>query len=271
MNSLSFFLLKNYSRFFARPFFRGLNTFLFRLGTTGLGIHSHSSGERYFYKKILPHLVKDSQPVFIDAGAFIGRNSELLKKIFPGAFIYLFEPNPRCYEMLRKIETPEIKTFNIALGKKSEKRKLFDRKSNDLTMHSSLYHEVISDIHESEFVEYETEVTTLDKFTDLHSLEHIDFLKIDTEGNELNILKGANKIIKNSSLDIIQFEFNSMNVISRTHFHDFRQLLQEYKLYRMLPKGIIELENDILNTELFGLQNIVAISNRLNIEKNILS
>jgi FkbM family methyltransferase len=35
------------------------------------------------------------------------------------------------------------------------------------------------------------EITTLDIFVQKHSIQHIDYLKIDTEGYEINVLKGA--------------------------------------------------------------------------------
>jgi len=56
-----------------------------------------------------------------------------------------------------------------------------------------------------------------------------------------------------------------MNVISRTFMRDFTSLLSNYQLHRLLPDGMMKLNNCILDTEIFGFQNIVAVN------KNILN
>lgn len=50
-----------------------------------------------------------------------------------------------------------------------------------------------------------------------------------------------------------------MNTVSRIFFRDFSQLLKGYRLYRMLPNGIVKLNSNITLTEIYGLQNVVAI------------
>jgi hypothetical protein len=99
----------------------------------------------------------------------------------------------------------------------------------------------------------------LDLFCKERQISQIDFLKIDTEGHELSVLKGASHLISKKNIKLIQFEFNEMNVVSRAYMRDFLGLLANYQLHRLLPDGLLPLNDCVQDTELFGFQNIVAI------------
>jgi hypothetical protein len=61
-------------------------------------------------------------------------------------------------------------------------------------------------------------------------------------------------------ISLVQFEFNEMNVISRTFLRDFVGLLPGYRLYRLLPDGMASLEGEPLFVrEIFAFQNLVAV------------
>lgn len=91
-------------------------------------------------------------------------------------------------------------------------------------------------------------------------IDYIDLLKIDAEGNELEILKGSSNLLKEGRIGYIFFEFNEMNIISRVFFRDFYKLLSNYEIYRLLPKGLILLKDCPVETELFAFQNILAMN-----------
>jgi len=57
----------------------------------------------------------------------------------------------------------------------------------------------------------------------------------------------------------VQFEFNAMNLESRTFFRDLVALLPNYRLHRLLPDGWALLPYTPLTCELFAYQNIVAV------------
>jgi hypothetical protein len=92
------------------------------------------------------------------------------------------------------------------------------------------------------------------------AISHEDLLKIDVEGAELEVLKGAVGAIKAGKIDVIQFEFNEMNVVSRVFFRDFWHVLDGYSFYRLLPFGLFPIRNyRTFFCELFAFQNIVAV------------
>lgn len=71
---------------------------------------------------------------------------------------------------------------------------LYDRGDINGSSHASLHEAVISEIHKQEIVTCEVAVETLDSFTEEHAIRKIDFIKIDTEGSELTVLRGASNV-----------------------------------------------------------------------------
>ena len=261
------FLLNLYIRIFARPEFVNFNLALFQLSLRGLGVLNYQndrvSGEKYLITKILPNLVKSDAPVFIDVGAYIGNYSLTLLEYFPTAIIHAIEPHPRNYSRLTEnLSSSKVKTHNIAFGESCGKFSLYDRDDSDGSQHASLYGEVISEIHKQEIITFDVLVETLDVFAEREKVSHIDFIKIDTEGNEFAVLQGALNLLKQGEIECIQFEMNEMNVVSRIFFNDFRKTLNNYQLYRLLPRGLMPLSTVPLETELFAFQNIIALHKR---------
>jgi FkbM family methyltransferase len=107
-------------------------------------------------------------------------------------------------------------------------------------------------------------LVTLDWFCQQNAVSRIRLLKIDTEGYELEVLKGARGMLERGDIDLIQFEFNEMNPYTRVFFHDFLNILPNYRLCRLLPNALLPLEPYVpLEHELFAFQNIVAIHRSL--------
>ena len=78
----------------------------------------------------------------------------------------------------------------------------FDPKSNYLKFKAKLYQ---TDINNMNYGTELVQTITLDKFITDNNLQKIDLLKIDTEGNEFNVLKGLKKkinIVNNILIEI---------------------------------------------------------------------
>jgi len=119
--------------------------------------------------------------------------------------------------------------------------------------------EVIEEIHKSETIKTEINITTIDDFVKEYNIKEIALLKIDTEGNELSVLQGAVNSLKESIINVIQIEFNEMNIISHTFLRDFIKILPNYKFYRLLPTELLEIKDYTpVYHEIFAFQNIIA-------------
>ena len=71
------------------------------------------------------------------------------------------------------------------------------------------------------------EVITLDNFIDSQKINYIDLLKIDTEGYELNVLKGLSKYYKKIKLIYFEHHYDDM-IVKNYKFKDIHELLKEY-------------------------------------------
>ena len=247
---------------FAFPWFFNLNKALFYLSLRGIGIlnfdseSEYLSGEFDWLRRYLSHI---EIPVIFDVGANIGTYSSNILSMYPKAKIYAFEPHPKSFDQLKNDK--RLQSFNKAIGDQLKQIQLYDYRNKDGSSHASLYKAAIEDLRNESSVCHTVDVTTLDEFCLEHQVQDIDLLKIDTEGNELRCLLGAKKLLQKGSIKAIQFEFNEMNIVSKSTFKDFWDLLRDFKLYRLLPGGrLLEIkEYSPVYCEIYAYQNIVAL------------
>ncbi|MCB9772389.1 MAG: FkbM family methyltransferase [Candidatus Omnitrophica bacterium] len=255
------YILDFYSLIFSRRIFINLNKLLLHLGLRGLGIlnckNFTASGELYFIKTIF--ICKN--PVVLDVGANIGAYSTLVKSFHKEAQIYSFEPHPANFEKLQKIaQTKGFNAFNIGLSNTEGEYPLFDYKDAKGSSHASLYNTVITEIHESESQKTMVKIQRLDDFMDKNKIDKIDLLKIDTEGNEYNVLLGATHLLSTNRIKMIQFEFSQLNMVNRNYMQDFYKLLNGFMFFRILHSGLLPLKKyTSLDYEYFLYQNIIAV------------
>jgi FkbM family methyltransferase len=256
-----------YVSIFAHRFWYRFNLDLYHLALRGLGIlnieNDKLSGERCFLKKVLGNTRKLT---IIDVGANVGNYALLAKSINTNAVIHAIEPMPNTYKRLNTntqgIEG--IKTYNIGMGKSKEQLTMYDY-DDEGSEQASMYQEVITDFFNRQNVkQFNVEVIPLDEFCIAHQINTVNLLKIDTEGYEYNVLIGAKKMLAEKRIEVIHFEFNIMNVVSKVFLRDFLSLLNGYSLFRLLPSGVLPIKKyDPIQHELFAFQNIIAIRNDL--------
>lgn len=267
--------IKNlYTITFGRPFFYRFNYVLFLLGLRGMGFLNYEdnknidSGEKRFLDA---YLKNKNNFVLVDVGANVGGYIKEVMNINPKVSVFGFEPHPVTFEKLKKnieeYSSKNISIFNIGLSNQKQKLFLYDHRDNDGSAHASIHKEVIEQIHRSSSICYEVDVETLDDFVFKHQIEKINLLKIDTEGNELNVLLGANNSLESGLIEVIHFEFNEMNVISSTFFKNFWDLLDDFDFFRVLHDGMHHIPTyNALTCEIFAYQNILAVKKAVGIK-----
>jgi len=256
-------LIEAYVFLFARVRFEKLNKFLFRLSLGGLGMLNYKtskvSGEKAFLKKLLTQ----KSGVVIDVGANQGGYALEALSVNEGLKVYAFEPHPITFSSLAKnvSNRSNVVPINKGMSAKNGILQLYDYPNEDGSEHASLFQDVITEIHGAgSAVAHEVELTTLDGFLESEKITEILLLKIDTEGNELEVLRGGANAIAQRKIKVIHFEFNEMNVASRVFFRDFWKILEAYRFYRLLPNEMLEIKSYTpLSCEMFAYQNIVAI------------
>jgi FkbM family methyltransferase len=256
------FLARAYVAIFGRKMFYRWNSTLLLLAARGMCVtdamvQAIGPAENTFLRR----WATISPLTVFDVGASVGGYSGFLKQLCPKAQIWAFEPHPETFKRLSvEAATNGFVAIQAGLGDKSGGGRLYDYASGSGSPHASLYREVIEGIHHSDAIAVEVDITTIDELLSSGSPGTLNLLKVDAEGHELAILKGASKSIAERKIDVIQFEFNEMNVVSRVFLHDFYEALPGYSFYRMVVDGLAPLGNYRARThELFFSHNIVAI------------
>ena len=143
-----------------------------------------------------------------------GKTKEPFYKIldyFPHSKIIGFEIDKRVCDKMNSEASEGIKYYPYALGKANEKKKLYNTQA---PMCTSLYkpnEKLISLYNNLDFAylknETEIETITLDNFISKNSIDNLDFIKIDTQGSELDIFNGGKNSLKNVVKIICEVEF----------------------------------------------------------------
>lgn len=88
--------------------------------------------------------------------------------------------------------------------------------------------------------EIKVDLITGAEFCIQKGISKIDFLKIDVEGLEFQVLKGFLDFIENQKIKVVQFEYGPMNIESRTFLKDFYDFLgpKGYQIGKLYPDGV---------------------------------
>jgi FkbM family methyltransferase len=148
--------------------------------------------------------IKEDSTV-IDAGANIGGFSVFAATLAPRGRVYSFEPAPESFAVLKKnIETySNVTAFQLGLGDAKKTTDLilsYRPEANSLIdsgMVTSFDH---ADPGKSGWKgDVKVNITTIDDFVLEQDLKRVDFIKIDTEGYEKQIIAGAKRTIRRFS------------------------------------------------------------------------
>lgn len=139
--------------------------------------------------------------VMFDVGANVGQSAEAFLSAYPGARAFCFEPvNASFTELSQRFGQDErVRLFQMAMGADSG---VADIAVAGTATGATLMTPATNDFHESESIE----VGTLDAFCESEGVSAIDYLKIDTEGYDLEVLKGAERLLADGIPGVIEVE-----------------------------------------------------------------
>lgn len=186
---------------------------------------------------IVDNNITKDDPVIFDIGSNIGSFTSLMCKRYPNGIIYAFEPQRLIFQMacgnMALNNFNNVYLYNIGLGKENKsieihepdysKRRDYGTFSlvNDMKFDTSKFTSVI-------------DVVTLDWFVEKYGINVIDFLKIDAEGMDIDVLIGARRAINKFKPTILVEHINPSGSL-------YDELVNELNGYSLL-----EVNNNIL-------------------------
>lgn len=184
----------------------------------------NSNGERYIIEALFRRWSKEKIHVVIfDVGAYRGAYLEMLlataKKFNLSCEFHAFEPQKVCYvELVRKFGA--FKNFHLNnVGISDVDGELSLWYEEDKRSQASSY------IKTKNSTEEKIKVIRLDKYIEENKIGKIDFIKIDTEGNDYKVLLSLGDYLQPSFISFIQFEYGEVYIYSRNTLFDFYNLL----------------------------------------------
>jgi FkbM family methyltransferase len=144
------------------------------------------------------------EAVCVDVGCHKGLYLDPMRRQATRGLFFAFEPIPYLYDLLsaKYRNDSRVKLFNMALSAASGSAELFIN-ATDMGLSGLNKREGRSGIDRDRLRKVVVPVGTLDEVL---GDRHIDFIKIDVEGAEFDVLRGARRILE-SSRPLILFEF----------------------------------------------------------------
>lgn len=263
------FLKYVYSIVFARPSMQVLNDKILQLAFFGRGYNNFSTYNLTGETKFIKLLAKYNPRYCIDIGANKGNFSKFLLEN-TNSQVIAFEPLPKAFNYLNNLLIDYPNRFiavNKGVGEINSILELnYGAEDSEFASFSKEVNNV-SYVRNNNVNSISVEVVRVDDyFNDFIKNEiEIDLLKIDTEGFELEVLKGSSQLIDKCKPKFIQIEFNWHQLFKEVSLYKISTLLNNYDTYQLLPYGSGLVKRDVLRPE----SNIYHFSNFVFIRSDI--
>jgi FkbM family methyltransferase len=164
-----------------------------------------------FVKDYLP-----DNPIILEAGAFEGTDTIKMSNMWPKGTLYSFEPVPQLFNYVQHITKNILNVYlhNIAL---SDKNGFAQFHVSELAGRPGVSYGSGSLLAPKEHLKYDPNIVfnhtidvktiTLDDWAQEKNISQIDFLWLDMQGMELNVLKSAESILRTVKVIYVEVEF----------------------------------------------------------------
>ena len=195
--------------------------------------------EKWDLNSLLSSRVNDD-PYILDVGAYTGTSLLRFKSIWPNCSVHCFEPTDEAFQILKEVATPygdTVKLHQLAISDFDGVGSFYIQGINqglnsliprNVFAKDSLYISNIQTLadteRQAEFNELNKEVVrvevrTLDQIDQIATFPTIDLLKIDVQGAESQVLKGARKVLEKTQNVLVEISLYDLYE-SKTSFLD---------------------------------------------------
>lgn len=178
-----------------------------------------------------------------DVGANVGGFIQMTKQTLqPGSFvIHAFEPAAQTFEKLQDTYGKDnaCKLNHTAVSESVGHAKLYsDRPQSrlaslscrDLSQEGKIFNQT-----------EEVQTTTLDAYCRHNAVSFIHLLKIDVEGHDLDVMNGAEELLRKKAIGILTFELCSAHIDARVYFRDLYCMVRKHgmEVFRITRSGYL--------------------------------
>jgi FkbM family methyltransferase len=178
-----------------------------------------------------------SAPIVLDVGAHYGEWSEsLLAQAGSPPKLHLFEPSAHSAVRAKSAIGDRGEVHQTALSDSPGEGRLH-------IVHEGAGSNSVVPFTDNQRASGRTETirfSTVDDFCADHSIDRVRLLKIDAEGHDLAVMRGAERMLDRRAIDFVQFEYNHRWIDARVFLLDAFQLLQGhgYQVGKVTPRGV---------------------------------
>lgn len=167
-------------------------------------------------------------PIIVDAGSYTGAMTIQAAKGWPQSrLIAAIEPNPRVFALLQEavneMKMPNLRAYNFALNDYNGKAPFYlSRGLSGLDLESEIESSLLPPTEETEPYYrgpvIDVPCVVLDDWCRENKVDHIDVLRLDLEGAELQVLKSSPEILKKVTLLILPSFLHQLRVGMPNYF-----------------------------------------------------
>jgi len=214
---------------------------------------------------VIQHFIPPHSIVF-DVGANVGGWTNAVLEHTAAAAVHLFEPVPDTFQRLVQHLGPKytegrLVFMNVALSDKQDVNVFYHYEH--MPVLSTFYRRCGA---ENQYglkppVAIPVSSTTLDQYCRSAGIGRVQFLKIDTEGGEFDVLKGAREWLSHRAIAFIQFEYGGTFADAGVTLQEVYGYLQSfgYRIYKIHPDGLEWLPHFLPQYEDYQYSNYLAV------------
>lgn len=190
-------------------------------------------------KKFLKEKFKKKKIIFLDLGCNLGTYTDLINKNLNTKKTYIFEPSKTCFKFLQdKYQGKKINIYNKALSDKKKNIKFYEKEIISQSTLNNKKNKVFNNIKNKSI--YKINCISLDEFYKMNDLKEVyDLVKIDCEGEDYNILKGAKNLLNKNLIKLLKIEIE----FERNNFYKIINFLSKFK-YKLITFTKVKFNNN---------------------------
>jgi len=169
----------------------------------------------------------------VDVGANLGGYARLVHDCFGArSKIWCFEPAPETYRQLveNTAGLANVRCYDVALSDANAESVLYlDHRGTQFSSLTPMAGTKPQAVR----------TARLDDVAEREGIHRIDLLKIDVEGHEMAVLRGASRLLASGAIARVQFEYGENNALLGTRIRDFYDLFGDrFSMFRIVRDGL---------------------------------